>query len=171
MAPSDCSQVRRALRSAHAVAAGGQDRRALGLSTGLLAGVAAKLLAGVAANRNAAGGLGGRSIATRPVADIASGADTAPDTAVPGRWTPRQPAAVVTATTRMARTASQSVRRPRPRAYLRRRPDQTGGMLSAPAAACPAGPGVDGQPVTPPSHGRNLSDRTRDQRLTRRPAQ
>ncbi len=112
MVPSDCSQVRRALRSAHAVAAGGQEWRALGLSTGLLADVAAKLLADVAANRDAAGGLGGgRPIASRPVADIASGADTTPDTAVPGRRTPRQPAAVVTATTRMARTASQAVRR------------------------------------------------------------
>ncbi len=112
MVPSDCSQVRRALRSAHAAAAGGQDRRALRLSPGLLAAVAAKLLAGVAANRNAAGGLGGgRSIATRPVADIAADADTTPDIVVPGRRAPRQPAAVVTATTRMARTASQSVRR------------------------------------------------------------
>ena len=67
--PSDCSQVRRALRSAHAVAAGGQDRRTLGLSTGLLAAIAA--------NRNAAGRPGSRPIATCPVADAASGADTA----------------------------------------------------------------------------------------------
>jgi hypothetical protein len=176
MVPSDCSQVRRALRSAHAAAAGGQDRRAAALSTGT-----GLLAAAIAADREAASGPGGGgSIAARPVAgvpvagvpvagapvtgilvaDIASGADTAPDTAVSGRRTPRQPAAVVTATTRMARTASQSVRR-RPRAYLRQRPSHTDTMLSAPAAARPAGRGVDGQPISSPRHGTNLSDRTR----------
>ena len=139
MVPSDCSQVRRALRSAHAVAAGGQDRRALGLSTGLLAAWAA--------DGNAASGLGGGgSIATRLAADIlaadilaadrASGSDTTPDTAVSGRRTPRQPAPVVTATTRTARTASQSVRG-RPRAYLRQRRSHTDSMLSAPPPRAP----------------------------------
>src|SRR5208282_2611928 len=126
MVPSDCSQVRRALRSAHAAAAGGQDRRAAALSTGLLAAIAA--------DRKAASGPdGGGPVAARPVAgilvaDIASGADTTPDTAVSGRRTPRQPTAVVTATTRIARTASQSVRR-RPRVYLRQRPSHTDRML------------------------------------------
>ncbi len=181
MVPSDCSQVRRALRSAHAAAAGGQDRRAAALSTGT-----GLLAAAIAADREAASGpRGGGSIAARPVAgtpvagipvagipvgarpvagilvaDIASGADTTPDTAVTGRRTPCQPAAVVTATTRIARTASQSVRR-RPRAYIRQRPSHTGSMLSAPAAARPAGRGVDGQPISSPRHGTNLSDRTR----------
>ena len=109
----------------------------LGLSTGLLAAFAAY--------GDAASGLGGGgSIATRLVADIlaadiASGSDTTPDTAVSGRRTPRQPAAVVTATIRIARTASQSVRG-RPRAYIRQRRSQTDSMLSAPPPrARPAG--------------------------------
>ena len=158
MVPPDCSQVRWALRSAHAVAAGGQDRRALGLSTGLLAAWAA--------DGNAASGLGaGGSIATRLAADIlaadiASGSDTTPDAAVAGRRTPCQPAAVVTATIRIARTASQSVRC-RPRAYLRQRRSHTDSMLSAPPAARPASRDVHGQPVMSPRHGTNLSDRTR----------
>ena len=159
MVPSDCSQVSRALRSAHAVAAGGQDRRAPGLSTGLLAAFAAY--------GTAAGGLGGGggSIAARLAADIlaadmASGSDTTPDTAVSGRRAPCQPAAVVNATIRIARTASQSVRC-RPRAYLRQRRSHTDSMLSAPPAARPASRDVNGQPVMSPRHGTNLSDRTR----------
>src|SRR5580700_9818172 len=134
MVPSDCSQVRRALRSAHAVAAGGQDRRALGLSTGLLAAFAAY--------GNAAIGLGGGgSIAARLAADIlaadiASGSDTTRDTAVSGRRTPCHPAAVVSATIRIARTASQSVRC-RPRAYLRQRRSHTDSMLVAPPPRVP----------------------------------
>ncbi len=201
--PSDCSQVRRALRSAHAVAAGGQDRRALGLSTRLPAafapavglafapavglafalavGLAFALAVGLAfalavgpavgPDRNVAGGLGGgRPTVTRPVADIARGADATRDTSATGRRTPCQPAAVVTATTRMARTASHVVRSGRRRGYIRRRPSHADGMLSAPAAERPAGPGVDGQPITSPSHGRNLSDRNPDQQPTRRQA-
>src|SRR6516225_6676163 len=128
MVPFDCSHVIPALRSAQADAAAGHDRRALALSTGLLAAAAT--------NRDIAGALdGNRCGVVGSVTGPAAAADGIAGVGPPEWPVPRQPATMVTPKTRMASTANRAVRGPRtraarPRACLPRRSGAVGGILS-----------------------------------------
>src|SRR5439155_7070349 len=95
--PSDCSQVSWSLRSTHAVAAAGQELRALGLSVGVPA---------AAASGVARGPDDGTPIAADgTVACSDRVVCAARDAAFPGKWPSCQPAAVVPATIINAKAA------------------------------------------------------------------
>jgi hypothetical protein len=119
-----------------------QDRRAPGLRT--------CLLAAAATNRDIAGALGAlggnRWVVTRPVTDSGTDADAIKGAAPLGWAVPRQPTTMVTAKTRMARTANRAVRGRWPPA-ARPRVCLTGPLATA----------------------RIYWKRTRDRRQTRRP--
>src|SRR6266516_643046 len=133
MLPSDCSQVRRLLRSTQADAAGGQERRARGPSTGFPAVVAAG--SGVAGGP----GAGRLPVTVRCVPGPATGAGRGPGAATPrsGR-APSQRAAAVTVIPRAFSAVNQAAARRRPR-EMRAAAGMAGrflgsdGKLSAPA--------------------------------------
>src|SRR5437762_6291429 len=95
--PSDCSQVRWFLRSTQAVAAAGQELRVLGLAVGVPGAVASGVARGSGDDAPIA--------AARAVAWSARVGCVTRDGAFSwGWWPPCQPAAVVTATIKKART-------------------------------------------------------------------
>jgi hypothetical protein len=85
------------LRSTQAVAAAGQELRALGLGIGVLAAAASGVARGP--------GEGTPIAAVRAFACPARGSRATRDAAFPGGWPPCQPAAVVPATIIKAKTA------------------------------------------------------------------